>query len=246
VDTLKGLKSCPDLMELEMRLGFRSFFSFVPEDYSTPADLRRRLRESDFEVGVHGLKHDGKLFRTPRGFFQRAPFINRYLRDWEAVGFTSPSMLRNLALMAELDIEHGCSTFDTDPFEPQSDGAGTIFPFYASNVSKTRRYVEHPYTLPQDHCLFVILGEKDIKIWKEKVDWIAEQGGMAYLNTHPDYMNFHKATCSLEEYPVRFYSDFLQYVRTRYSGRYWHPLPRDLARFWVEAMPPEDQLEGAA
>ena len=243
VDTFKGLNTCQDLMELEMRLGFRSFFSFVPEDYDTPCELRKRLQELGFEVGVHGLKHDGKLFRTQQGFIRRAPAINRYLRDWGAVGFTSPSMLRSLTLMAELDIEHGCSTFDTDPFEPQSDGAGTIFPFYASNVPKTRRYVEHPYTLPQDHCLFIILREKDIKIWKEKVDWIAENGGMAYLNTHPDYMSFQKNKCSLEEYPVSFYSEFLQYVRSQYSGQYWHVLPRNLASFWASAMPFNDYAE---
>jgi len=47
-----------------------------------------------------------------------------------------------------------------------------------------------PYTLPQDHCPFVIMREKDCKIWKEKLDWIAERGGMALLITHPDYMNF--------------------------------------------------------
>ena len=44
--------------------------------------------------------------------------------------------------------------------------------------------------MPQDHLLFVILQEKNIDIWKRKLDWIAEKGGMALLNTHSDYMSF--------------------------------------------------------
>jgi len=240
VDTEKGLLNCSSLMNVERQLNFRSSFNFVPEDYFTPYDQRRSLTESGFEVGVHGLKHDGKLFKDPAGFNRRATSINHYLKEWDAVGFTSPSMLRNLSLMAELDIEHGCSTFDTDPFEPQSEGVGMIFPFYARNQSKTKSYVEHPYTLPQDHCLFIILRERDIRIWKEKLDWIVENGGMALLNTHPDYMNFDGTRCSLEEYPISYYTDFLEYVRSQYSGQCWHALPRELAEFWRKSMPEKE------
>ncbi|MGZ7044800.1 MAG: DUF354 domain-containing protein [Candidatus Aminicenantales bacterium] len=92
--------------------------------------------------------------------------------------------------------------------------------------------MELPYTLPQDHGLFVILREKDIGIWKQKIDWIAENGGMAALNTHPDYMSFNGAAPGREEYPVAFYLDFLKYIQTKYAGQYWHVLPRDMARYW--------------
>jgi predicted glycosyltransferase len=232
VDSLKGLKKCSKLMDLELRMGFRSSFNFVPEDYPTPLRLIRSLKEAGFEVGVHGLKHDGKLFRSPTDFCTKVPRINRYLRKWGAVGFTSPSMLRNLNWIAELDIEHSCSTFDTDPFEPQSDGVGTIFPFRAANDTGTRTYTELPYTLPQDHGLFVILNESDIGIWKRKLDWIAEKGGMAALNTHPDYMAFDGKEAGREEYPAERYLEFLDYVRTHYAGQYWPALPREMARFW--------------
>ena len=241
VDTLKGLLNCQHLMEVEILSGFRSLFSFVLQDYITPVNLRRALIESGFEIGIHGLKHDGKLFKNKSAFYNRAPIINAYLKEWAAEGFSSPSMLQNLALMAELEIEHGCSTFDTDPFEPQSEGISTIFPFYAFNVAKTKSYIEHPYTLPQDHCLFIILREKDTEIWKIKLDWIAEKGGMAYLNTHPDYMNFKGTHCSLEEYPISYYVDFLEYIKTKYAGQYWHVLPRELAFFWRTAMPFNDK-----
>jgi len=232
VDSLKGLERCLKLMDVEQRMGFRSSFNFVPEDYPTSLRMVQVLSTAGFEVGVHGLKHDGKTFRHPTEFCARAPRINRYLHMWGAVGFTSPSMLRNLSWIAELDIEHSCSTFDTDPFEPQSEGAATVFPFIASNGSGSRIYVEIPYTLPQDHGLFIILQEKDIGIWKEKVDWIAEKGGMVALNSHPDYMAFDGADPGPEEYPVGRYIEFLDYIRTRYAGQYWHALPREMARFW--------------
>ena len=39
-------------------------------------------------------------------------------------------------------------------------------------------------------ALFILMKEKNINIWKQKLDWIAEHGVMALMNTHPDYMNF--------------------------------------------------------
>jgi hypothetical protein len=90
--------------------------------------------------------------------------------------------------------------------------------------------------LPQDHCLFIILREKDNKIWKQKLDWIAEKGGIAVLNTHPDYMNFEETPCSLEQYPASFYIDLLEHIKTKYPEQYWHVLPRELARFWKSSM----------
>ena len=40
------------------------------------------------------------------------------------------------------------------------------------------------------------------------------------------------ARMGLEEYPVESYKEFLEYVREKYEGRYWHVLPREMARFW--------------
>jgi len=236
VDTALGLKSCLNLMSIEKKLNFKSSFNFVAEDYFIPPSLRQSLIESGFEVAIHGLKHDGKLFINRKRFEIQARRINNYLKEWGAVGFASPSMLRNFEWTTDLDIEYGCSTFDTDPFEPQSEGMNTIFPFSVINKITDRRYVELPYTLPQDHCLFIILIEKDNEIWKKKLDWIAENGGMALLNTHPDYMNFKETPCSLEQYPVNYYIDLLEYIETKYGGQYWHVLPRELARFWKSSM----------
>src|SRR5947209_505022 len=56
-----GLARCRHLAELEMGLGFRSCFNFIPEgSYAVPSELRAWLTDHGFEVGVHDLKHDGK------------------------------------------------------------------------------------------------------------------------------------------------------------------------------------------
>ena len=236
VDTAKGYKKCLQLMHLEQNLGFRSSFNFVPERYDVYEELRDQLTSNGFEVGVHGLKHDGKLFLSKKIFQKRASKINHYLKEWKSVGFRSPSMHHNLTWLHELNIEYDASTFDTDPFEPQSDGVCTIFPFWVQGSSDERGYVELPYTLPQDFNLFVLLKEKTIDIWKEKLDWIIKQGGMALINAHPDYMNFHRSKLCIEEYPAKYYEDFLEYIKSKYQGQYWHALPKDMARFWREGM----------
>lgn len=236
VETAKGQEACWRLMNVEKHLGFRSSFNFVPEGYAVSEGLRRQLVEEGFEVAVHGLVHDGRLFMVRRVFENRAPRINHYLKEWGAVGFHSPSMFHNLSWVHDLDVEYDTSTFDTDPFEPQCEGVRTIFPFWVSGNSNGEGFVELPYTLPQDHGLFVILEEKDVTIWKKKLDWIAENGGMALLNTHPDYMDFEIGKRHLEKYPVAHYERFLDYVKTRYEGLYWHALPHIMARFWREKM----------
>lgn len=234
VETGKGLRKSRQLAELEESLGFRSSFNFVPEDYLLPPELRNHLVEKGFEIGVHGLRHDGKLFASRKIFRENAIRINQYLKSWNSVGFHSPSMHHRLEWIHDLDIEYDVSTFDTDPFEPQPDGVGTIFPFCVPGNSSQKEYVEFPYTLPQDFTLFVLMREKSIDIWKQKLDWVAKHGGMALLNTHPDYMHSKGEKHRIDEYPIQYYKEFLEYVKDKYEGQYWHALPKEVARFWKE------------
>ena len=140
-------------------------------------------------------------------------------------------MHHNLEWIKQLNIEYDLSTFDTDPFEPQSDGIGTIFPFIYDEKKESFSYVEMPYTLVQDFTLFIIMQQKDIKIWKNKVDWIVSKGGMVLVNTHPDYINFENRKCNYDEYPSKYYIDLLDYLNVKYSGQFWNPLPKEMAEF---------------
>src|SRR5436853_2459612 len=190
VEGQRGLDRCRQLAEMEMRLGFRSCFNFIPEgEYETPKSLRDFLVAHGFEVGLHDLRHDGKLYSSHQNFRELAHKINHYLAEWEAVGFRSGFMLHNLDWLRDLNVLYDASTFDTDPFEPQPDGVNTIFPFWVGR-SDGSGYVELPYTLPQDSTLFLLLRETSIDIWKRKLDWVAEHGGMALVTVHPDYINF--------------------------------------------------------
>ncbi len=232
VDTELGQSKCRQLMQLEEEIGFRSLFSFVPELYKVSPELRQDLVGRGFEVGVHGLKHDGKLFVAREQFQQRASSINKYLAEWNAVGFVSPSMHRNLAWMHELNIEYDASTFDTDPFEPEPDGVATIFPFSVHGDNGQRGYIELPYTMPQDFTLFLLMKEHNTDIWKRKLDWIVDNGGMALVITHPDYMSYKTGNGQIGQYPVELYAELLKHVKSKYTNKYWNPLPRELARFW--------------
>lgn len=232
VETKIGHDKCRSLMDIEESLGVRSSYNFVPEKYEVSPDMRQAIVLRGFEVGVHGIKHDGKLFASEQIFKNRSVAINQYLKNWGAVGFTSPSMHHRLEWMHRLDIEYGVTTFDTDPFEPQADGVGTIYPFWVSDEFGEKGYVEMPYTLPQDHTLFIIMRERDIRIWREKLDWIAGNRGMALLNTHPDYMKFGCGASGNKEYRSALYEEFLIYVKKKYHGQYWNALPREVARYY--------------
>jgi hypothetical protein len=231
VEGPRGVERVKPLAELEMSLGFRSSFNFIPEGgYRVPDELRHWLVERGFEVGVHDLHHDGKLYRSRESFRRHAVRINQYLKDWNAVGFRSGFMHHNLEWLRDLDVQYDCSTFDTDPFEPQPDGTGTIFPFWVPGRTPGSGFVELPYTLVQDSTLFVLLSKASPAIWQHKLDWIAKHGGMALLNLHPDYVYFvGRQTRKDGEFSEVLYREFLQHVKDRYGAACWGALPREVA-----------------
>jgi glycosyltransferase involved in cell wall biosynthesis len=238
VEGKKGVQRVERLAQTEAKYGFRSCFNFVPEgEYRVSDALRATLEQGGFEVGVHGLTHNGKLYQSKAGFARKAARIRHYLERWNAVGFRSPLMQHELEWMHLLGAEYDSSTFDTDPFEPQPDGVRTIFPFWVSGPNQTG-YVELPYTLVQDFTLFVVLREPNIDIWKQKLDWVAAHGGMALLNTHPDYLCFDGKP-GPDEASVALYEEFLQYAREKYEGAYWAARPVDVARYYRDSVPPE-------
>jgi glycosyltransferase involved in cell wall biosynthesis/peptidoglycan/xylan/chitin deacetylase (PgdA/CDA1 family) len=236
VEGSKGVSRVEQLMNLERRHGFNSCFNFVPEgEYRVSDATRQMLDQAGFEVGVHGLEHDGRLYNSKAAFVTKAKRINEYLRKWHCSGFRSPLMQHRLDWLHALDVDYDASTFDTDPFEPQSDSTGTIFPFWVPGPDGSG-YVELPYTLVQDFTLFRVLRERTIDIWKRKVDWIAEHGGMVLLNTHPDYMCFGGQP-DRDEFPVALYEELLRYVREKHNESHWPALPREVAQHYRQQVP---------
>ena len=113
-------------------------------------------------------------------------------------------------------MEYDASCFDVDPFQPMPGGAKSIWPFRAG------KFIEVPYTLPQDHVLFITLAERSNAIWRKKTEWLIQQRGMACLITHPDYL--------LDKRLLGYYEDFLRFLRAK-TG-YWHGTPASLVEWW--------------
>lgn len=232
VEHQRGYERVKKLLHLEKELGFVSSFYFIPErDYKVEKKVLQLINENGFEAGIHGLNHDGKLFRDQHTFQERAVKINNYIKEWGVTGFRAPAMHHNLEWIGELNIKYDLSTFDSDLSQPQPDGVGTIFPFRVDGKNGRPGYLEIPYTLDQDFTLFILLKEDSPSIWIKKLDWIVEKGGMALVDVHPDYINFDNAS-ELEEFPIKYYEEFLNYVKIKYEGEYWNALPREIAEYF--------------
>jgi peptidoglycan/xylan/chitin deacetylase (PgdA/CDA1 family) len=216
IETAEGQSFVREVAEMEESMGFRSSFNFVLERYPLDFALMKELRDRDFEVGCHGLKHDGKLYNSKATFAKNAAKLNTYLKKYEMVGFRSPLTHRNPDWMQMLEIEYDSSFFDTDPFEPIPGGTMCIWPFFLGH------FVELPYTLVQDYTLTSVLGETTPRIWLDKVEFIKEYRGMALLNTHPDYLKKPDV--------MIIYEEFLRSMKK--SGGYWHALPCNISNWW--------------
>lgn len=211
-----GLENIGRVLELEQRHGIRSSWNFVAEGYPVPPRLFDDLRATGCEIGVHGIKHDGKLFQTRSRFMSDLPKIHGYLERWGASGFRSPALHRRADWMHELGCLYDSSFPDSDPFEPQPGGCCSIWPFMFGDV------VELPITLLQDHTLWEVLRHDSIAVWLRKSEWIVANHGLVNINTHPDYFTT----------PARFamYEEFLSHMAAQRGC--WHALPREVASWW--------------
>lgn len=216
VETSTGYDNLSVLKEVEMAAGYRSAWNFVPKRYSVSDDLVEGLLEEGFEVGVHGLYHDGRDLASLALLRRRLPTIRRYAERWSAPGFRSPATLRVWDWMPLLGFDYDSSYPDTDPYEPQPGGCCSWWPFF------NRDLVELPITVPQDHTLFVILGHKDESLWVEKIDHLRSAGGMALMITHPDYLSHDGLANAYENLLNRYQAD----------ATAWRALPRDVSAWW--------------
>ena len=241
VEREAAVARCKYLADAEEIRGLRSAFGFVPLRYTTQQALRQSLRDRGFEIMVHDLRHNGKLFRDLETFAEGRTVINQFLEQWGSRGFSSGAMHHNLPWISQMDIDYSVSTYDVDPFEPQACGSNRIFPYWVQRPdSEDHGYVEMPYTLPQDFTLFILLKERTNAIWRRKLDWIAEKGGMALIKTHPDYMIFPDERPRVDGYSASLYTDLLDYMTTRYGNDAWFAQPSEVARYWRSLRTPGD------
>lgn len=225
-----GVAHIPRVREVEARHGMVSSWNFVAEDYPIPDGLFDQLRAAGCEVGLHGIHHDGKLFRDEESFERMLPRIHRYLDEWDASGFRSPATHRNAEWMPRLGALYDSSFPDTDPFEPQAGGCCSIFPYFMDEL------VELPITLVQDHTMWEILRRPGIDLWQEKTEWIRERHGLVNVIVHPDYL--------LSEERLDLYGRFLAFLSSLGDG--WHARPADVAAWWKARARMEPDARGEA
>ncbi len=216
VETSAGYRRLDRVLEVERRTGVRSAWYFVPErDYHVEVERVHGLIERGCEVGVHGLRHDGRDL-APGSFWSRRSAIRGYAKRWGATGFRSPATHRSWDLMPHLGFDYDSSYCDTAPYEPQSGGSCSWLPYFIGDL------VELPITIPQDHTLFELLDHRDESLWMQKASFLKEQGGLALLLTHPDYLH--------EGERLDAYARFLDAFAGDESA--WKALPREVSGWW--------------
>jgi hypothetical protein len=220
VETSAGVKFCPKLMDLNDSFGLKASFQVVPEErYAVPISFLENIRKRGFEVNVHDLDHDGQLFSDRTEFLRRAQRINRYGKDWGALGFRSAVLYRNPEWFDALDFDYEMSLPNVAHLDPQRGGCCTVFPFFIGNM------VELPVTMTQDYSLFHVLDEYSTRLWREQVSLISAKDGLMNFIIHPDYIIPQKAQS--------VYSELLLLLsELRSQGKTWIPLPREVAAWW--------------
>jgi peptidoglycan/xylan/chitin deacetylase (PgdA/CDA1 family) len=215
VETHVGYADMELLRGIERERGYRSSWNFVGQRYVVADEAIRAIHDDGCEVGVHGLRHDGRDL-APRQLRDRLPAMREFATRWGAAGFRSPATHREWELMPKLGFEYDSSYTDTDPYEPQPGGCCTYLPYF------NQQMVELPITLPQDHTLFAILQQPDGQTWIHKANHLRDRHGMMLILTHPDYARDERLTTSYRNLLEIFQGD----------DSVWHALPREVAVWW--------------
>jgi hypothetical protein len=215
VETAVGRDAIERVRAVERAVGVRSSWNLVPERYEVEDALVERLQGEGCEVGVHGLRHDGRDLESLETLERRLPEMRRWAERWGAVGFRSPATHRRWEWMPKLGFDYDSSYPDTDPYEPMPGGCCSWLPFFNEDL------VELPITLPQDHTTFVIL-RRDESLWQLKAEALRERSGMALLIVHPDYMRDEKRLGAYQRFLAAAIED----------PDVWIALPQEVAAWW--------------
>jgi peptidoglycan/xylan/chitin deacetylase (PgdA/CDA1 family) len=218
IESAEGLRLSVELADLEEERGFRSSFNVVARWYPIDEGILRELLERGFELGVHGVYHDRSMFASRSAFESQLPIVRELATRIGAAGFRSPSTHRVFEWLADLPLDYDCSVPHSDPFEPIPGGCCSLWPFFIGDV------VELPYTMPQDHTLFTLLGHHSTALWQEQLEKIERLHGLVEVLSHPDpgYLG--------DRSKRKLYVEFLDAVQER--ATLWKALPREVAKWW--------------
>jgi len=218
VESGEGLRHASAVADWEEDRGFRSSFNIVADWYPIDMDQVHQLESRGHEIGSHAIRHDRSLFSSRDAFERQLPLLRDAAERLGAVGFRSPATHRVVEWLAELPFSYDCTMPHSDPYEPIPGGTATTWPFFHGDV------VELPYTAPQDHTLFNLLGHRDSTLWREQLEKIVACHGLFQLLTHPDSEYLGRPEIS------QAYRDILQTIARR--DDVWVALPRDVADWW--------------
>ncbi|PYO51128.1 MAG: hypothetical protein DMD72_00345 [Gemmatimonadetes bacterium] len=222
VEGVSGKNFCSRLMDLDDSVGIKASFQIVPERrYPVTAAFLDGIRGRGFEINIHDINHDGRLFAEREGFLRRAERINSYAKEFGAQGFRSGALYRRPEWYEALDSAYDMSIPNVAHLDPQRGGCCTVLPFF---IGKT---LELPLTTTQDYSLFNILDNYSIDLWKQQIALIAEKHGLVSFIVHPDYVIEKRARAS--------YLALLAYlVQLRAGGMLWIALPNEVNQWWRE------------
>ena len=220
VEDPPGKDFCGQLMNLDESFGFHSSFQVVPENrYSVPKGFLNSIVSRGFEVNVHDLKHDGRLYADHAEFLRRAKRINSYIREFGAQGFRSGILYRNADWYDAFEFSYDMSIPNVAHLDPQRGGCCTVMPYFIGKI------IELPLTCTQDYTLFHILGDYSIELWKKQISCVLANHGLMSIIVHPDYIR--------EPKPQSTYKALLGHLAgLRAKGYIWTPLPREVADWW--------------
>ncbi len=222
VEELAGRNFCSQLMDLDDSFGIKSSFQIVPEErYPVSEAFLVEIRKRGFEINVHDLNHDGRLFDSRDEFLRRAERINSYGRKYHALGFRAGGLYRKQAWYDALEFSYDMSVPSVAHVDPQRGGCCSLMPFFIGRI------LELPLTTLQDYSLFHILNDYTIDLWKRQIDAITKNYGLVTLLVHPDYISEKRARIT--------YQNLLEHLaQIREERKVWLALPREVDRWWRE------------
>lgn len=226
IETSSGFRKMESIREIERTFEVKSCWNVVAKRYKIDFKKLKKLGQEGCEIGSHGYNHDGTLpYLDETEIKKRIEFCLSALSSFNVKGFRSPQLQRTehfIELLSKYFL-YDSSVPDTELHSPIAvrNGCCSVFPFFVNSM------IELPLTMPQDFYLIHILGmDKNtiLNIWKRKIDFIENIGGLIFLNMHPD------SYISGNEEGLQMYEEVLRYLRKKDNK--WYALPREIAKWW--------------